>query len=494
MRTANHLGLILAASVAASAWGCGANPTTSSQTGGGGSGGGTTAGSGGTSSGTGAGDIGGGIGGGIGGSGGGNTGGSGGSCAGTTVDGKLIPLDMYIMLDKSGSMTDTTGANGNGPPKWDAVTAALKAFFDDQGSNGLGVGLQFFPLTAAGVPDTCTSSAQCNGHGPCFLKACDLELQLGQLVPCDTNQDCGFFDNCIDLGQCQLDPSYVCAYQPGQPQACGIDANGNDLGNCVDMTTSFCVNADSCESGDYSTPAVEIATLNGASADLKGAIDAEAPGGSTPTYPALDGAVKHAKQWATAHPDHKVVTVLATDGLPTECDPTDIASIANLAQAGKNGNPSILTFVIGVFGANDAGAQANLNQIASKGGTGTAFFIQANQDVTAAFLAALHEIQGQTLACEYQIPTPPDGSDLDYNKVNVKYTPAGSNTPETIFYVGDAAGCDPMTGGWYYDKDPAQGQTPTKILMCPATCDDLKSIGGSISIEMGCQTIVPEAK
>lgn len=492
MRIGKSIGLVLAAGLAASTWGCGAGSNSSGQ---GGSGAGSVGGNGGsgnTGGTTGGGDIGGF--GGVGGGAGGSTGGSGGSCAGSSVKGELIPLDMYIMLDKSGSMADKTGANGNGPAKWDAVSTALKAFFQDPGSDGLGVGIQFFPITAAGVPDTCTNSAQCNGHGPCFLNACELELQIGQLLPCDTDNDCGgFFDACIPLGQCQADNSYVCAYQSPEV-GCGADANGNDLGLCKPMVSSFCINADSCTSADYAAPAVEIATLNGAANNLKSAIDANQPGGSTPTYPALDGAVKHAKAYAQAHLDHKVVAVLATDGLPTECDPTDIASIAQLAAAGKNGTPSVLTFVIGVFGANDVGAQANLNQIAQSGGTTSAFFIQDNQDVTAAFLDALHKIQGQTLACEYQIPTPPDGSDIDYGKVNVEYTPAGSNTAETVFYVGKAADCDPVKGGWYYDKDPAGGQTPTKIEMCPATCSKLKGVGGQVDIKIGCQTIVPEAK
>ena len=493
MRIGTPIGLILAAGLSVSLWGCGTGANSSGSQGGSGAGsvGGNTGAGGSIGTGATGGDIS--IGGGN--NGGTSQGGSGGSCAGSTVKGELAPLDMYIMLDRSGSMADLTGAQGNGPAKWDAVATALKSFFSDQGSNGLGVGLQFFPLTAAGVPDTCTSSAQCNGHGPCFLKACELELQFAQLVPCDTNNDCGGFgDQCIPLGQCANDTQYVCAYQAGAPQSCGMDANGNDLGNCQQMVSSFCVNADSCTTGDYATPAVEIATLGGAAPALKSAIDQNSPGGSTPTYPALDGAVKHAKDWAAAHPDHKVVAVMATDGLPTECDPTDIASIAQLAANGKNGNPSVLTFVIGVFGANDAGAQQNLNQIAQAGGTTSAFFIQDNQDVTTAFLDALHKIQGQTLQCEYLIPTPPDGSDLDYTKVNVEYTPAGSNTPQTVFYVGKAASCDAVNGGWYYDKDPAQGQVPSKIEMCPATCSKLKGVGGQIDIKIGCQTIVPEAK
>jgi hypothetical protein len=493
MRIVSRTGIVLAAGIVAASWGCSAGPdqNQAGQAGDAGSsnsGGNNTGGSsGGNNTGganTGAGDLGGfGQ--------GGNTGGSGQggmACAGSTVKGELVPLDMYIMLDKSGSMLDKTGAAGNGPTKWDAVTTALKAFFQDPGSAGLGVGIQFFPLNKPGVPDSCTNNNQCGAGGPCLLKACDLDLQLGNITPCSSNFDCGFFGQCIDLGQCQNDTNYVCIYQSPE-----VDCGGG-LGTCKPMVSSFCVNQTTCSAGDYATPAVEIVELNGAATALSNAIDAKDPSGGTPTAPALDGAIQHAKSWAAAHPDRKVVTVLATDGLPTGCDPTDINQIADLAQAGQNGAPSILTFVIGVFGAGDVGAQQNLDTIAQKGGTGSAFFITDNQDVTQAFLDALHAIQGETLACEYQIPAPPDGSDLDYSKVNVEYTPPGANMPTTVFYVGGAAACDAVQGGWFYDKDPAAGQVPTKILMCPATCEQLKSVGGQIDIKIGCQTIVPEPR
>ena len=72
--------------------------------------------------------------------------------------------------------------------------------------------------------------------------------------------------------------------------------------------------------------------------------------------------------------------------------------------------------------------------------------------------------------------------------MNVRFTPPNDTAETTIGYVGSATECDPVKGGWYYDVDPAGG-TPTKVIMCPATCT-LFSQGGSIAIVVGCATLV----
>lgn len=422
---------------------------------------------------------------------GGNTGGYGQggveeACAGTSVKAEVVPLDMYVLLDRSGSMADLTGPSSNGPSKWAAVTTALSVFFSDPGSAALGVGLQFFPVSVPDVPDTCSSSVECGAAAPCFLHACELAMMGGEVLACDADSDCPPIDTCAPLGVCANDSGFVCLYQTPEVSC------GSGLGKCVQLTHSFCVNKDSCVTEDYAAPAVEIALLAGSSQALTDAIAGHAPGGATPTAPALSGAIEHVKAWAEAHPSREVVAVIATDGLPTVCEPQSIGAIANIAEAGQSGG--VLTFVIGVFAQGDVGAQQNLDEIAQSGGTGEAFFITSNQDVTQGFLAALQAIQKKTLACDYQLPAPVDGSDLDFWEVNVAHTPSGESGPHTLLYVGDAAGCDPVDGGWYYDVDPKGGGVPTKIVMCASTCGELEVLGGQVDIEMGCQTIVAEPK
>jgi hypothetical protein len=395
------------------------------------------------------------------------------TCGGETSKAQAVPLDMYLMLDSSRSMNDLTGT---GASKWEAVTQALSAFFVDTGSAGLGVGLQNFPLLVPNVPTSCTSNADCPGtSGPCFLKFCTKE----GLKACTSNTDCAIItgNSCQLVGKCG-------------DQICVAGTTCNNGLPCVQVTSSTCAHPDSCSITDYSTPKVEIGQLNDAAGALNTAISAIVPDGVTPTSAALKGAITHAKEWATANPTHEVFVLLATDGLPTECAPTDIASIGQIAADGLSGTPSIKTFVIGVFASTDTGAQANLNAIASSGGT-TAFIVDPTKNVEQEFLAALTAIRGTKLACEFNVPTATGTGELDYGKVNVEYTPASATSPTTIGYVTTQQSCDPTLGGWYYDVDPATGATPTKIIMCQATCATFTAqTGGQVDIRVGCKTVV----
>lgn len=414
------------------------------------------------------------------------------ACAGVTAEAALVPLDMYIMLDKSGSMGDETGPLGSGPTKWQAITQALGAFFAASASSGIGVGLQFFPLMVPNVPATCTSHAQCGEAGPCILSACDGETFV---LPCATNADCGASSGqCAPLGTCSNAPNYHCFYNhPFIGPDCGFGPGGNYLGTCQALLSSTCANPLSCSAAQYAAPAVEIQPLSTGTAALLAAIGQTWPDGMTPTAPALSGLIAHTKEWAVANPQKRVVAVLATDGMPTECNPQSIGQIAQIAANGMTGSTPVQTFVIGVFSPNDSGAQQNLDQIAVAGGTEKAFFIADDENVTEAFLAALEAIQGKSLACEYLVPEAPPGEDLAYDEVNVEHAPEGQDG-HTIPYVGEPGACDPADGGWYYDKDPNGAAAPTKILMCPATCGALQGNGGKLSIRLGCKTIVPEPK
>ena len=404
--------------------------------------------------------------------------GDGSTCFAQVRKGESLPLDMYVLLDKSSSMMEVTPS---GFPKWDLIRAALESFLNDPGSSGIGIGLQYFPLRRPGVPVACTTHAECGAGGPCFVTACTNQATL---TLCQSDADCGPRGQgaCEQFGACEL-------FQAGAPVFCGpigAPCDGN-LGQCLDIADRWCVNGTECSAAAYSTPAVPIATLPAGAQPLITSLRATMTEGRTPTAPALQGAIDHARSWAAAHQDHKVVAVLATDGLPTECTPTDIGQVA--AVAGTGGQ--IPVFVIGVFTAEDTESPANLNAIARAGGTGQAFIVQTNGDVTQEFLAALDSIRGSALlSCELQVP-PGDGTKgLDYFQVNLQMSPANGDTKQLV-YVQNAAGCSGSPGvGWYYDVDP-QAQTPTKIIVCPDVCSSFQALpGAKINLQIGCTTII----
>jgi hypothetical protein len=395
-------------------------------------------------------------------------------CVNHTILGERLPIDLYLMVDSSASMLQKTA---DGISKWDAIRSALSSFFTQPQSAGIGVGLQFFPRVAAGSARECTSDAACGAHGPCFgIRTCS---GLSYIEPCATDADCGG-KSCVPFGYCAALKDFCTPV--GAPCANGADT-------CAGIVEGYCLGRDSCAAGDYGAPAVPIAQLPGAAAPLEAALAAQRPDGYTPTSAALAGALDHARPLARASTGRKVAVVLATDGLPTSCQPRDIGAVAAIAGRAFAETPPLPTFVIGVFAPEEQGAAANLNLIAQSGGTTAARLVNANRNVAQSFLAALDEIRATAVACEIKMPTTSPQGAIDYDDVNVRFT-SGGGQEITIPNVADAAACSPTQGGWYYDVDPTKG-VPTRILTCDRTCALLRGDSkGRLDIVVGCKTIV----
>ncbi len=297
------------------------------------------------------------------------------SCAATAVEAKLSPLSLVFMVDRSGSMGDSSQKR---QLKWDPVIAALKAFFVDPSAAGVSASLSFFPL---GDPD---------------------------------------------------DKQY-------------------------------------CAVSTYQTPSVALATLP--NPGLASALDKATPTGEgTPGAPALQGALAHAVTIAESK-KQPVAVVFVTDGDPNKCasSPAQVAAIAAQFKA------KVQTFVVGV------GSVATLNDIARAGGTTAAQVVSISNPTQTRdeLLKTIAKIRGAALPCEIAIPKPPSGETLDYEKVNLVLTSKGQTT--------DLASGKDCTGaaGWRYD-DPTK---PTKVVLCPTTCDSAKS-EGKLSVTFGCATKV----
>jgi len=79
------------------------------------------------------------------------------SCATDTKQAEERPLDLYVLLDQSGSMTKFA------PNRWEPTVAALKDFIDGGRLDGVGVGLTYFPQALGQMAaDITDETVKCN--------------------------------------------------------------------------------------------------------------------------------------------------------------------------------------------------------------------------------------------------------------------------------------------------------------------------------------------
>jgi von Willebrand factor type A domain len=249
----------------------------------------------------------------------------------------------------------------------------------------------------------------------------------------------------------------------------------------------FAASDDECDAGAYAAPLVSMSRLPNGSA-FASAIGATAPNGDTPTLPALTGALQYASQERAAHPGGHVAVVLVTDGEPhDDCKPR--SSITNVVAAAQQYAASVPIYVIGV------GKQlTSLNMIATAGGTGQAFLVATTNGLDAGatasqteidFVNALASIRSGQATCAVDIPTPPQGQTLDFNKVNVVLTSSGQ--PQTLGYNQGCEGDGGGAQGWSYDM-PTR---PTKIMLCADTCGAVQTdFTGEVTVQLGCTTVI----
>jgi hypothetical protein len=423
-----------------------------------------------------------------------------GACAATSSSAKLVPLDLYVMMDSSKSMTDV---DSSGKTKWDDLKSAMSSFFKDENSTGFSVALKYFPDEQSGIPETCSVDADCKAAGPCDQRKACVSKGTFSKTPsmlCSTSTDCMASEECVAVQHCTMGEdchTINCVAASDSATGCPSD--------CAPFL-GYCRGRDICDANVYSMPTVPFGLLPDTAAALISSLNGHAPGGFTPTGPALTGALKAAQQRAKDTPDHKVAVVLVTDGLPgafipgmapAACTPSDVPGVASLLSGpmGFGATPAIPTFVIGIFGpcdlqeGNKQMPKEKLNMWAAAGGTKEAVLVDTSQDVTTKILEAFKMVQSKVIACEYTIPKPSAGG-LDYKKVNVAFTSDNQTEPMYIHYVGSKDKCDGAVGGWYYDKPPEMGGTPTQIIACDQTCTMFKGASGAqVKIALGCATI-----
>jgi hypothetical protein len=231
-------------------------------------------------------------------------------------------------------------------------------------------------------------------------------------------------------------------------------------------------NNPSCNSIDYSNPAVALSALP--STSFSTAMDQQSPNGGTPTRPAIEGAIATAQQVATGPgKDGKVAIVLVTDGIPQGCNNNSVGSVSSTVGGIA---ATIPTYVIGV-----GSELTNLDTIAQSGGTKNALIVPVGNpaQIQADFTKAVNQIKASALTCDYKIPAAPAGETFDRSKVNVQHVPTGG-AGTTLAYNQTCAGGT----GWKYDD----ANNPTRILLCDGSCDGVKAKAGKVDILFGCAT------
>jgi len=236
-----------------------------------------------------------------------------------------------------------------------------------------------------------------------------------------------------------------------------------------------------CDENEYAVPEIEILPLDTTQQGIVGgSLEVRTPLGGTPMGPAIQGALRFATTWQQRNTNRKVALVLATDGLPDEScqfapEPRAPNSITAVQQ--QAASAPIPTYVIGVGTELTA-----LNSVAAAGGTGQAIIVDPSGDTAAQLVSALDKVRRDQLGCEYGIPAPDPGQELDFGRVNVRFVDELGYVD--FFYVPSPADCAGAENGWYYDN-PAR---PTKILLCEPFCTEVRASRlGRVDVLLGCK-------
>jgi hypothetical protein len=87
-------------------------------------------------------------------------------------------------------------------------------------------------------------------------------------------------------------------------------------------------------------------------------------------------------------------------------------------------------------------------------------------------------IEGSKVACEFAVPTPPEGQSLDLGTVQVEYTPEGMGMPQLFKQVKQYSEC--VDNAFYISNDV--------ITLCPTSCTAVqKDLKAKIAVLYGCK-------
>jgi hypothetical protein len=223
-----------------------------------------------------------------------------------------------------------------------------------------------------------------------------------------------------------------------------------------------------CEPEAYTKLIVPIAPLPGNAGPLMDAAQLVLSA-STSTTPALDGVLRHARDW-NAHADSHVAVVLMTDGSPGACDGLVgdwDAEAQRLAREALQGTPSIKTYVVG-FGTMDAPIS-----IARAGGTQPALINVTPADGEVKL--ALDNVRADAQPCAFKLP-----SGWKAAPASEVVVTATNDARHRYPIHADSSACAQQDG--FYIADPTAAYP---LIACPRSCASLVA-GDSLALSAAC--------
>jgi hypothetical protein len=254
-----------------------------------------------------------------------------------------------------------------------------------------------------------------------------------------------------------------------------------------------------CQSQTYETPDVAIDTLPKNQQLLFDSINLHGPTSlaqllsklslfvqfknESPIDSAILGAIAGAREWVNMEPmQHRAALVLlvtnsvASSTDSPNCMPT-VEKAAVAAESGLLNGPGVPTYVLAVGGPN-----ADLDRIASMGGTDKAYPVTSGNDV----LTNLVQIRQAFLPCDVAVSV--TDQDLLSGKLNVELRSEGK---PSVRYgrVADSTACSSSAspGEWFVEGTGVDA----KVRLCPNTCEAARLVpGATLDIVHGCKTTV----
>jgi hypothetical protein len=336
------------------------------------------------------------------------------------------PASLYILFDRSKSMNGFGGAE----KAWAPAVTALKSFVNDPESDGLGIGIQYFP----------NGSGACNGNG-------------------------------------YKTPNAAVAALPGNAAAINSSLNGqspNGTGTPIEGAlrgaTQYCL---SFQAANPEEQCVAVIVTDGEpewdncekNYDKLAAIAKDAKDKGVITFAVgLKGA------------NFTLLDKIAQQGGAPDCDDSNSRYACDVSGGADKLNVAL--------------AKIRETTVTTETHTRTypvtrTVTHEVTKPVTRTVTRTEYrtEVQKTPMPCEWNIPESTDGS-FDRDKLNVRWSVEEERN--TLLRVGSKADCREQA--WFYD-DPSN---PKRVIACDQTCDEIKAdVDSTIDILLGCATIVP---